>query len=163
MQQLKLKSIWKWIGLNPWSLKKRFLSIKFYGFSTKFISFFSLKYKKINETEYNECWKRIKESNGILLPGGFGQRGIMGKMAAAEYARVNKIPFLGVCYGFQLAAINFAREVLKIPDATSEELDENGSELVVVFMPESSLETLGGTLRKGSKTTKIEWVFQFMR
>ena len=90
------------------------------------------------------------------MPGGFGQRGILGKMAAAEYARVHKIPFLGVCYGFQLAAINFAREVLKIPAATSEELDDNGTDLIVVFMPESSLEMLGGTLRKGSKTTKIE-------
>lgn len=91
-----------------------------------------------------------------MLPGGFGQRGILGKMAAAEYARVNKIPFLGICYGFQLAAINFARQVLNIPDATSEELDDSAKELVVVFMPESSLEMLGGTLRKGSKTTKIE-------
>lgn len=90
------------------------------------------------------------------MPGGFGQRGILGKMAAAEYARVNKIPFLGICYGFQLAAINFARQVLNIPDATSEELDDSAKELVVVFMPESSLEMLGGTLRKGSKTTKIE-------
>lgn len=90
------------------------------------------------------------------MPGGFGQRGILGKMAAAEYARVNKIPFLGICYGFQLAAINFARNILKIPDATSEELDDNAKELIVVFMPESSLEMLGGTLRKGSKTTKIE-------
>ena len=91
-----------------------------------------------------------------MLPGGFGSRGVAGKMAAAEYARVNKIPFLGICYGFQLAAINFAREVLNIKEATSEELDDNGKELVVVFMPESSLETLGGTLRKGSKTTRIE-------
>lgn len=77
-------------------------------------------------------------------------------MAAAEYARVNKIPFLGVCYGFQIAAINFAKEVLKIQGATSEELDDNAKDLIVVFMPESSLETLGGTLRKGSKTTRIE-------
>jgi len=114
------------------------------------------KYAKIKPSEYEEAWKAVKEANGILLPGGFGQRGILGKMAAAEYARVNKIPFLGICYGFQLAAINFARQVLNIPDATSEELDDSAKELVVVFMPESSLEMLGGTLRKGSKTTKIE-------
>lgn len=114
------------------------------------------KHKKANLSEYEEAWKAVKEANGILLPGGFGQRGIAGKMAAAEYARVHKIPFLGICYGFQLAAINFAKEVLKLPEATSEELDENAKDLIVVFMPESSLETLGGTLRKGSKTTRIE-------
>lgn len=77
-------------------------------------------------------------------------------MAAASYARKNKIPFLGICYGFQLAAINFAREVLKISEGTSEELDENAKDLIVVFMPESSLTQLGGTLRLGAKTTIIQ-------
>lgn len=102
-----------------------------------------------------ETWKRLRSAEGIVVPGGFGTRGIEGKIAAIRYARTKKIPYLGLCLGGQLLAIEFARSALKDPTLTSEEFDEKGkipkSKYVVHFLPGQQKSTKkGGTLRLGS-------------
>ena len=115
----------------------------------------SLDVKKLNEDpeKYSEAWETLKSADGILVPGGFGIRGIEGKIKAAEYARVNKIPFLGVCLGLQIATIEFCRNVLGMKNANSTEFDEDTRQPVVVFMPEISKTHMGGTMRLGTKPT----------
>ena len=105
--------------------------------------------------ESKEAWELLKSADGILVPGGFGKRGIEGKIAAANYARVKKIPYLGLCLGAQILAIEFARSALKDPILTSEEFDEDeklGKEKYVVhFLPgQYKGKEKGGTLRLGA-------------
>ncbi|MGL5041613.1 MAG: CTP synthase [Culicoidibacterales bacterium] len=89
--------------------------------------------------------------DGILVPGGFGDRGIEGKMLAIGYAREHKIPFFGICLGLQLAAIEFARNVLKLEDANSKEFDGGAKHLIIDFMHGQTDElNKGGTQRLGS-------------
>eukprot|EP01102_Stenamoeba_stenopodia_P002731 TRINITY_DN12596_c0_g1_i1.p1 TRINITY_DN12596_c0_g1~~TRINITY_DN12596_c0_g1_i1.p1 ORF type:complete len:600 (-),score=182.33 TRINITY_DN12596_c0_g1_i1:143-1780(-) len=107
------------------------------------------------EQTYEEAWALLKEADGILVPGGFGDRGIEGKILAANYARVNKIPYLGVCLGMQLAVIEVARNVLGRTEATSEEFDAKTQHPAIVFMPEISKTHMGGTMRLGKRTTII--------
>jgi len=111
------------------------------------------KVKQDDAEKYNDAWKLLKESDGILVPGGFGIRGIEGKIKAAEYARLNKIPYLGVCLGLQIATIEFCRNVLGMEKANSTEFDENTPHPAVVFMPEISKTHMGGTMRLGTKPT----------
>ena len=78
-------------------------------------------------------------ANGVLVPGGFGDRGVEGKILAAKYARENKIPYLGICLGMQIAVIEFARSVLGIQTANSTEFDsetQKTKDPFVIFMPE---------------------------
>tara|TARA_B100000676_G_scaffold268461_1_gene283648 strand:+ start:2823 stop:4478 length:1656 start_codon:yes stop_codon:yes gene_type:complete len=100
-----------------------------------------------------EAWGLLKAVDGILVPGGFGRRGIEGKIKAAEYARTNKIPYLGVCLGLQVATIEFCRNVLGMEGANSTEFDEDTPHPAVVFMPEISKTHMGGTMRLGTKPT----------
>lgn len=89
--------------------------------------------------------------HGILVPGGFGIRGVKGKIAAAKYARENDIPFLGLCLGMQVAVIEFARHVAGFADANSAEFDPETSHPVIDLMPEQEgVDTLGGSMRLGS-------------
>ena len=89
--------------------------------------------------------------DGILVPGGFGKRGIEGKIMAAKYARENKIPYLGLCLGGQLLAIEFARNVAKLDDSDSEEFNPKAKNLIVHFLPgQSETRAKGGTLRLGA-------------
>lgn len=78
----------------------------------------------------------IQGAHGILVPGGFGDRGVQGKILAAKYARENKVPFLGICLGMQIAVIEFARSILKLKDANSTEFDPDTLNPCVIFMPE---------------------------
>ena len=95
--------------------------------------------------------EHLHDLDGILVPGGFGTRGIEGKILAIEYARVNKIPFLGICLGMQLAIIEYARNVLGLKDASSIEFDPDTANPVIHLMPDQEgVENLGGTLRLGA-------------
>ena len=103
----------------------------------------------------------LGDVSGILVPGGFGSRGIEGKIQAIKYARENNIPFLGLCLGMQLAIVEFARDVVGYGDAHSVELDPQTAHPVIHLMPDQNgVEDIGGTLRLGSypcvldKTTK---------
>ena len=89
--------------------------------------------------------------DGILVPGGFGPRGIEGKILAAKYAREHGVPYLGLCLGMQIAVIEYARDVLGWADANSGEFDAESAHKVIDFMPGQSDEIdKGGTLRLGA-------------
>ncbi|CAN1225999.1 CTP synthase 2 [Linum grandiflorum] len=92
-------------------------------------------------------------ADGILVPGGFGDRGVQGKILAAKHARENRIPYLGICLGMQTAVIEFARSVLSMHDANSTEFDALTKNPCVIFMPEGSKTHMGGTMRLGSRRT----------
>lgn len=93
----------------------------------------------------------LGDVEGILVPGGFGDRGIEGKIKAAEFARKNKIPYFGICLGMQIAVMEFARNVLNIIDANSGEFDENCENKVIDFMPDQYGDIpKGGTMRLGA-------------
>lgn len=105
------------------------------------------------ENESHDDWDKLRSADGILVPGGFGDRGIEGKILAANYARVSKTPFLGICLGLQIATIEFCRNVLGLEGANSTEFDPDTPHPAVVFMPEISKTHLGGTMRLGSRPT----------
>ena len=93
----------------------------------------------------------LKNFEGVLAPGGFGIRGSEGIISAANYSRASNIPYLGICFGLQLAIVAFARHVCNLTDANSTELDPNAKNPVVDFMPEQlDIHNMGGTMRLGS-------------
>lgn len=99
----------------------------------------------------------LKDVDGILVPGGFGKRGSEGKILAIEYSRTNDIPYLGICFGFQLAVIEFARNVLGFKGANSTELDPDTPYPVIDLLPEQrGIKQLGGTMRLGEIPLIIE-------
>ncbi|MBT0159532.1 CTP synthase [Candidatus Bathyarchaeota archaeon A05DMB-2] len=104
-----------------------------------------------------ECVKEIGNFDGVFVPYGFGPRGTEGKIAAIKYARENDIPFLGVCYGFQLAVIEFARNVCGLEGANSTEINPNSPHPVIDLMPEQRVvEYKGATMRLGAHKVILE-------
>ena len=102
------------------------------------------------------CRRILEEADGILIPGGFGNRGIEGKIAAAEYARENGVPYLGLCLGMQIAVIEFARHAAGLAGANSREFDEDSPFRVIDYMPGQNDEIdKGGTLRLGAYPCRI--------
>ena len=100
---------------------------------------------------------RLRDSDGVVVPGGFGSRGTEGKIEAIRYAREEGIPFLGLCLGFQMAVVEYARNVLGLEGAHSAEIDAETSHPVIDLLPEQyDLQNLGGTMRLGAHTTEIE-------
>ena len=109
------------------------------------------------ELEKSDPSKVFKNTKGILVPGGFGSRGINGKIIACNYARVNKIPYLGICLGMQIAVIEFARNVCNLKDASSTEFDEMCETPIIDLMAEQkSVINMGGTLRLGNYDCSIK-------
>jgi CTP synthase len=99
----------------------------------------------------------LADVDGIVVPGGFGSRGTEGKIEAIRYAREHDVPFLGLCLGFQLAVVEFARHVLDYEGAHSAELDEDTPHPVIDLLPDQrDLDDLGGTMRLGAHETDIE-------
>ena len=119
--------------------------------------------KSSNLSKYHKAWHYVCQADGILVPGGFGNRGIEGMVSAAQYARENNIPYLGVCLGLQIAVIEFVRNVLGVEGSTSMEFDPTADEETasVVYMPDVDQVKLGGTMRLGIHSTKFvansEW------
>lgn len=112
------------------------------------------------EKNNEETWARLKSCAGILVPGGFGTRGIEGKILAAKYARENKVPYLGICLGMQIMTIEYARHYLNDPEITSEEFDEDTkldrSKYIIHFLPNQFRGVnIGGTLRLGQYPCEI--------
>lgn len=106
----------------------------------------SEKLEKSNSPE----WKKLESADGIIVPGGFGNRGVEGKIAAARWARENKKPYLGLCLGMQILVIEFARNVAGVAGATSEEFDAAAEHQVINFMAEQkNIHKKGGTMRLG--------------
>ena len=125
----------------------------------------------------NDIRQKLKNVSGILIPGGFGKRGTEGKIAAIHYARVNKIPFFGICFGMQMAIIEFARNKLKIKNATSSEFGSSKASVIGLIsewkkdgkLIKGTVKDLGGTMRLGSyearlkKDTKISKIYKSLR
>ena len=110
--------------------------------------------EEITESNVKE---KLKKYDGILVPGGFGNRGIEGKIEAIKFARENNVPFLGICLGMQMAVIEFARNVLKLEDANSAELDKDCKNPVIHIMEEQKgISDKGGTMRLGAYLCKIK-------
>ncbi|KAJ3038780.1 CTP synthase ura7 [Rhizophlyctis rosea] len=105
--------------------------------------------------KHYEAKKVLVGAAGILVPGGFGERGTEGKIAAARWAREKKIPYLGICLGMQIAVIEYARHVCGLEGANSAELAKDPAHPVVIYMPEISKTHLGGTMRLGDRLTNF--------
>ena len=110
--------------------------------------------EKVTKDNVHELLKNVK---GIVVPGGFGDRGIDGKIEAIRYARENKIPYLGICLGMHLAAVEFARNVLKLEGAHSTEIDKNTPHPIIdLLADQENVENKGGTLRLGVYPCKLK-------
>ena len=116
-----------------------------------------------DKLKVNQIRKKLKNVSGLLIPGGFGKRGTEGKISAIKYARENKIPFLGICFGMQMAIIEFARNKLKIKRAGSSELDKNCYPVIGLInewdkngkIIKGTDKELGGTMRLGLYEAKL--------
>jgi CTP synthase len=128
----------------------------------------NLNFVDSEKLDSGNCAQMLADADGILVPGGFGGRGIEGKICAAYYARVNKMPYFGICLGMQIAVIEFARHVAGMENANSAEFDSNTSYPVIYLMREwydersqtvqrrDDLSDKGGTMRLGAYTCQIE-------
>lgn len=110
--------------------------------------------EKVNEDNVAEI---LKDADGILVPGGFGDRGIEGMITAIKYARENDVPFLGICLGMQMASVEFARDVLGYKDANSTEMNPNTKHKVIDLMADQAdISDMGGTQRLGAYPCKLK-------
>ena len=110
-----------------------------------------------NDLTAENVASRLADADGIIVPGGFGQRGTEGKIQAIRYARENDVPMLGVCLGMQLTCIEFARHVLNLDGANSAELDPNTKYPIIDIMRDQiDIEDMGGTLRLGLYPCKLK-------
>ena len=113
-----------------------------------------IKPKWIDTTDLEKDQAKLKEAikdvSGILVPGGFGKRGTEGKIACIKYSRENNIPYLGLCFGFQMAVIEFARNVCNITDANSAEIAKTKNNVIDIMEEQKNIKLLGGNMRLGS-------------
>jgi len=116
-----------------------------------------LKFVDSEDVEKGDPEEFFKDVDGILVPGGFGHRGIEGKISAIKYARENEKPFFGICLGMQLATVEFARNILELSKANSTEFDPDTPHPVIMILPEKKgITKYGGTLRKGAYPARIK-------
>lgn len=127
----------------------------------------NISYVDSEQVEREGIVKEIKEAHGILVPGGFGGRGIEGKIRAVQYARENKVPYLGICYGMHMAVVEFARNVMGWKEAHTSEIDPNTPRPVIYLMREwfdyrtqqiqkrDELSDMGGTMRLGAYPCRL--------
>ncbi|MFA5745950.1 MAG: CTP synthase (glutamine hydrolyzing) [archaeon] len=120
----------------------------------------SLEIRLIDTEKYEEDGvsnsPEIKELDGIIVPGGFGARGINGKLNIIRYARENNVPYLGLCYGMQLAVIEYARNVCGLPEAHTTEIDKDCKEPIVTILPGQENKKIGGSMRLGSCVAELQ-------
>src|SRR3989338_3860994 len=116
-----------------------------------------VKWIETTEIDRNNVQEAFEGVDGIIVPGGFGKRGTEGKIECIRYARENKIPYFGLCLGFQLAIVEFARNVCGLQGANSTEMEENLEHPVIDILPEQKkIEGLGGNMRLGGKEVEIK-------
>ncbi|MDH5719366.1 MAG: CTP synthase [Spirochaetia bacterium] len=147
-KSVKIAVVGKYMSLND-AYRSLFEALSHGGFPSKI----KVELVKVNSEELNaQNIKEIfKEIDGVLIPGGFGERGIEGKLEAVKYARENKLPFFGICLGLHCAVIEFARNVLNYKDANTTEIDPDTKYPVISLMEEQSdITDKGGTMRLGA-------------
>jgi CTP synthase len=116
-----------------------------------------LKWLDTTQIDLDNVERRLSDCQGVIVPGGFGVRGTEGKIECIRWARENKVPYLGLCLGFQMAVIEFARNVCGIPDANSTEFDPRSKSPVIDILPEQKkIEGLGGNMRLGGKDVELK-------
>ena len=116
-----------------------------------------LEWVNAEEVTEENAGEILKNADGIIVPGGFGERGVDGKINAIKYARENQVPFLGVCLGMQLAVVEFARNVAGLKEAHSTEFSPDTAQPVIDLLPEQAdVEEIGGTLRLGLYPCKVK-------
>jgi CTP synthase len=130
-------------------------SLKFAGYSTKHkVNIMWVDSEKLND---ENCFELLKGADGIVVPGGFGNRGIEGKICAIRYARINKIPFLGLCLGMQCSLIEMAQDVLNLKGANSTEFDADTKFKIIDYLPDQYKGIkMGGTMRLGDYDCDIQ-------
>ncbi len=112
--------------------------------------------KWVDTTDENKVEEQLKGVDGIIVPGGFGSRGTEGKIKAIRYARERNVPFLGLCFGLQMAVVEFARNVCNLKDANSTEIDPKTKNPVIDILPEQkNINLKGGTMRLGAYTANV--------
>jgi CTP synthase len=120
----------------------------------------SIEIRLIDTEKYEENGvensEEIKNLDGIIVPGGFGARGINGKLNIIKYARENNVPYLGLCYGMQLAVIEFARNVCGLPGAHTTEIDKDCKEPIITILPGQENKRIGGSMRLGSCVAELQ-------
>lgn len=152
-KELKIHVVGKYIDLKDAYLSV-IESLRFSGYKIhKKIKFVWINSRKLTADNIAE---QLNDAKGILVPGGFGQDGTEGKILAINYARVNDIPFLGICFGMQFACIEFARNVLNLKDADSTEINPKTLNPIIDIIEGKEREKIGGTLRLGKYTTKLK-------
>jgi len=112
--------------------------------------------EKATDQKRKDARQKLADCNGILVPGGFGERGIEGMVETCKFARETKKPFLGICLGMQVAVIEVAKNVVGWKDAQSEEFNKEAKNPVIVFMPEGSKTHMGGTMRLGTRSPLLK-------
>ncbi|MFG0248960.1 MAG: CTP synthase [Phycisphaeraceae bacterium JB051] len=109
------------------------------------------------EMDVSDVSRELEQLDGIIVPGGFGKRGTEGKIACIQYSRENALPYLGICLGFQMAVVEFARNVCGLTDAGSTEFDPKSPHPVIDILPEQKkIEGLGGNMRLGGKDVQVK-------
>ena len=154
-QSIHLGLVGKYMSLKE-SYKSLSEAIQHAGFSLE--TDVKIHYLDPEEMEKSkDLFSFFKSVQAIIVPGGFGQRGVEGKILAIRYARENKIPFLGICLGMQLACVEFARQILGIANANSQEFDREGKEPVIHYLLGQSDDIKkGGTMRLGAYACELE-------
>jgi CTP synthase len=151
--RVRIAVVGKYIGLND-AYKSVYEAIMHGGIANDC----GVEIEKVEAEEIEKfgAEKVLKGFGGVLIPGGFGERGIEGKIESARYARVNRIPYLGLCLGMQVATIEFARNVLKLDRAHSTEFDLNTPHPVIAMLDEQrKVIKKGGTMRLGSQACQL--------
>ncbi len=118
---------------------------------------YKLKWVETTNLSYDDAKKALSGVDGIIVPGGFGSRGVEGKINCVRFARENNMPFLGLCYGMQIATIEYARNVCGLNGANTSEVDKNTSHPVIhVMESQKGIENLGGTMRLGAYPAALQ-------
>lgn len=145
---VKIAVVGKYMGIRD-SYKSVFEALTHAGIANEaHVEIVGIDSEQLNSSNASEI---LSQYQGILIPGGFGDRGIIGKMAAIQYSRENKIPFFGICLGMQLACLEFAQHVLHIKDAHSAEFDSTSKNQIICLMEsQQRVEKKGGSMRLGA-------------
>lgn len=159
---VKIAVVGKYFSSGDFVLSDVYISvleaIKFSSYKLKLTP--EITYLSAQEFEDKKNLKKLRKFDGVLVPGGFGTTGIEGKLGVIEYVRKNNIPYFGICYGMQLAVLEFARNVAKMKEASTEEINPDSEQLVIGVMDDQKEKIakgeMGGTMRLGEYACELK-------